>query len=91
MESQSATDSSLLLRLFEYDSQAALNDAVVEDNRLIIDFPRSAVIFLRHTRNTLEEMDPLIRTPGGNVSYKIPLIKNKNYAFLHLSVLLLSF
>ncbi len=79
MESQSTADSSLLLRLFEYDSQTALDDAVVEDNRLVVDFPRSAVIFLRHTKNTLDEMETIIRTPGGNVSYKIPVIKNKNY------------
>ncbi len=79
IESQSTADSSLLLRLFEYDSQAALDDAAVEGNRLVVDFPRSAVIFLRHTKNTPDEMETMIRTPGGNVSYKIPVIKSKNY------------
>ena len=56
IESQSTADSSLLLRLFEYDSQAALDDAIVENSRLVVDFPRSAVIFLRHTRSTPDEM-----------------------------------
>ena len=75
IESQSTADSSLLLRLFEYDSQEALDDAIVENDRLVVDFPRSAVIFLRHTRKTPDEMETIIRTPGGNVSYKIPVIK----------------
>jgi len=67
------------LRLFEYDSQETLDDAVVKNNKLVVDFPHSAVIFLRHTRNTPDEMETIIRTPGGNVSYKIPVIKTKNY------------
>jgi len=79
IESQSTTDSSLLLRLFEYDSQEALDEAVVEGSRLVVDFPHSAVIFLRHTRNIPDEMETVIRTPGGTVSYKIPVIKSKNY------------
>jgi len=67
------------LRLFEYDSQETLDDAVVKNNKLVVDFPHSAVIFLRHTRNTPNEMETIIRTPGGNVFYEFPIMKAKKY------------
>ncbi len=79
VESQSTTDSSMLLRLFEYDSQAALDDAVVKEHSLVVDFPRSAVLFLRHTKDTPDKMNIIIRTPGGNVSYCIPVVKTQEY------------
>ncbi len=79
IESQSTSDSSMLLRLFEYDSQAALDDAAVQKYKLEVNFPHSAVLFLRHTRNTPDEMEIIIHTPGGNVAYTIPVVKTQNY------------
>ncbi len=79
IESQSTADSSLLLRLFEYDSQAALDDAAVEGNKLVVDFPHSAVLFLRQTKATPDKMNIIMRTPGGEVSYDIPVIKTQRY------------
>ncbi len=69
----------MLLRLFEYDSQVALDDARIEANTLVVDFPRSAVLFLRHTKTTPDELTITIHTPGGDVSYRIPVIKTQNY------------
>ncbi len=79
MESQSTPDSSMLLRLFEYASQSALDDAVVNENELFVDFPHSAVLFLRHTKTIPDEMTITIRTPGGNVSYGIQVVKTQTY------------
>lgn len=66
-------------RLFEYGSQAALDSAFEEDNQLVVEFPQTAVLFLRHTRNTPDKMKIRIQTSGGNVFYNIPIIKTQKY------------
>ena len=38
-----------------------------------------AVIYLRSSSNTPEELKVMIRTPGGNITYDIPIIKLKSY------------
>lgn len=80
LECQCRPDGSMLIRMFEYDSQIALDDAVVEGYTMTIPFPRSAVLFLRHDRNTPDCMAVTIRTEGGDVSYKIPVIKLQEYS-----------
>lgn len=79
IESQSNADSSMPRRLFEYGSQVALDDAVEEGDQLVVDFPRTAVLFLRHTRNTPDEMKIKIQTTGGSVLYNVPVIKIQKY------------
>ncbi len=79
IESQSTPDNSLLIRLFEYASQSALDDVLIEYNRLVVDFPHSAVLFLRHTKTTPDEMFITIRTPRGEVSYGIPAVRTQKY------------
>ncbi len=79
IECQSTADSSMIMRMFEYDAQIALDEGEVDGERFIVTFPKSAVLYLRHTRNTPEEMIVEIRTPGGNVSYGIPVMKTQKY------------
>ena len=56
IECQSTADNSMLVRIFEYDAQIALDSGNIADNVLTVTFPNSAVIFLRHTGKTPNEM-----------------------------------
>ena len=79
LECQSTADSSMLVRLFEYGACIALDDAVQENNRIVLEFPNAAVLFLRSNRNTPDFMSIELKTPDGSVSYKIPVAKMQNY------------
>ena len=76
LESQSTADTSLLLRIFEYDTQIALDQTGrIKDHTLKVSLPRTAVIFLRSNKDTPDAMKIEIETPGGTVVYKIPVIR----------------
>lgn len=79
MECQSTPDNSMLVRIFEYDAQIALDNGIIEGNTLTVDFPNSAILFLRCDEKTPDEMKLCLRTPGGNLTYGIPIMKQKNY------------
>ena len=79
-ECQSNDDSSMLVRFFEYDAQIALDDGKVRENVLTVEFPHSAVLFLRSSADTPERMRTRIDTPGGSVSYDIVVIKLQRYS-----------
>ena len=79
VECQSTADNSMLVRIFEYGAQIALDDAVKKGNRIVLEFPHAAVLFLRSTGNTPDEMEIVIKTPGGSVEYKIPVAKMQSY------------
>ncbi|MGN0354986.1 MAG: hypothetical protein ACI4EI_07910 [Muricoprocola sp.] len=67
------------VRFFEYDAQIALDDKEMEKDKMILTFPYSAALYLRHTRNAPDALTLEIRTPGGTVSYKIPVLKAQRY------------
>ena len=69
----------MVIRMFEYDSQIALDNGEIEENRLTVTFPGSAVIYLRHTRTTPDAMMVEIKTPGGAITYEIPVLKTQKY------------
>ncbi len=78
-ECQSTPDSSMLIRLFEYDAQIALDDGEIAENGLTVTFPHSAVLFLRHNNKTPDTMTVHMITPGGEISYNIPVMKVQQY------------
>lgn len=80
IECQSTSDSSMLVRMFEYGAQIALDEGKTEKNVLEVEFPHSAVLFLRSTKNTPDKMKICMKTPGGDVSYDIPVMKIKEYS-----------
>lgn len=47
VECQSTTDGTRMIRLFEYDVQIAMEDAVQKGNEVIFTFPRVTVLYLR--------------------------------------------
>ena len=52
---------------------------IFTSNILTVQFPDSAIVFLRHTQNTPEHMTVKVLTPGGKVSYIVPVLKVKRY------------
>ena len=79
VESQSTPDSTMLVRMFEYDTQIALDDGEVMGNTLTVSFPHSAVLFLRSTGETPDEMIIRMIAPAGELSYTIPVVKMQRY------------
>lgn len=78
-ECQSSVDSSMLVRLWEYDTQIALDEGEIKGNVLTVTLPHSAVLFLRCDTTTPDSMKIMIITPGGSVSYNIPVMKSQLY------------
>ena len=79
IECQSTEDGTMIVRMFEYDTQLALENREFTSNILTVQFPDSAIVSLRHTKNTPEEMTVKVLTPGGRVSYTVPVLKVKRY------------
>ena len=79
-ECQATADGSMLIRFFEYDSQIALDTGTIEGSVLTVAFPHSAAIFLRHKPDTPDRLTIRIMTPGGEVSYQIPVMKVQQYS-----------
>ncbi len=65
--------------MFQYDSQIALNNGDLKDNVLTVNFPHGAVLYLRNYKNTPDNMQIVIQTPGSEASYKIPVLKVQEY------------
>lgn len=80
LECQSSTDGSMVVRIYEYDSQIALKDSSLANGVLNVNFPQSAVLYLRHNKNTPDTLTICIHTPGGSVSYDVPALKVKRYS-----------
>ena len=79
-ECQSTPDSTMLLRMYQYDSQVAFGDNTLEAGKLTVRYPLSAVLFLRHTRNTPDTMHIYVETSQGRVLQEVRVMKLKNYA-----------
>lgn len=80
IECQSFEDGSMVVRMFEYDTQIALENRELTPDTLTVSFHDSAIISLRHTSHTPDEMNINILTPGGNVSYNVPVLKVRQYS-----------
>lgn len=79
LECQSSTDGTIMYRIFEYDSQIALQDSAISDNKLVVNFPNSAILYLRHNENTPDWMKIEIRVPEAACSYHVPVMKVQRY------------
>lgn len=79
-ECQSTPDSRMLIRLFEYDAQIALDGGEVVDEKLTVSFPHSAVLYLRCSKKTPGKYVYVIETPGGTVTYDVPVLRLPAYS-----------
>ena len=80
LECQSTADGTMMYRIFEYDSQIALQAGEVLGDKLTVKFPNTAILYLRHNKNTPKRMQIEIRVPGAACSYSVPVMKVQNYS-----------
>lgn len=79
-ECQSTPDSKMLIRLFEYDAQIALDKGEVTKEVLTVEFPNTAVLYLRYAKTkAVDAYKYIIKTPGGKIEYDVPLFKAQQY------------
>ena len=80
IECQSTSDDTMLVRMFEYDAQIALDAGEVSDGVLTVRFPASAILYLRCRASTPDVLTVRIELPGGGfASYDIPVMKAQRY------------
>ena len=79
-ECQSNADNTLIIRIFEYITQVALDSGEIINHKLIVTIPNAAVLFLRSNRNTPNAMTIVINTPGGSVNFDVPIMKVNSYS-----------
>ena len=80
IECQSRNDNRMLVRVFEYETQVALDAGEIEGWKLKVRIPNSGVLYLRSTKGTPERMEIEIETPGGTVSYDVKTMRMKDYS-----------
>lgn len=80
LECQSSTDGTIMYRIFEYDSQIAMQNSSFSKDKLVVKFPNTAVLYLRHNQNTPDFMTLEIRVPKATCSYMIPIMKVQKYS-----------
>ena len=80
LECQSSLDGTIMYRIFEYDSQIAMQDSFLWEDRLTVKFPNTAILYLRHNSNTPDYMTIEIQVPGASCSYVVPTMKVQNYS-----------
>ncbi len=80
LECQSTDDDTLLIRIFEYITQEALDSGTINKYQLTVTIPHAAVLFLRSKKSTPNSMNIVINTPGGSVSFNVPVMKVQSYS-----------
>ena len=80
LECQSSTDGTIMYRIFEYDSQIAMQSSSLTKDKLVVKFPNTAILYLRHNRSTPDYMTLEIRVPGATCSYVVPVMKVQTYS-----------
>ncbi|MGN0404317.1 MAG: hypothetical protein ACI4F1_03770 [Bariatricus sp.] len=79
-ECQSTADGTIIMRVFEYGSQIAIRDSYIENNVLTVHFPKTAILYLRQTKNLPDYMNICIRVPEASCTYRVPVMKVQNYS-----------
>lgn len=83
-ECEIKNDSTMVLRMFEYDVHIALSyhdSSSNSESSMMLHFPHSAVLYLQDTESTPDELTCAIHFQDGGVyKYKIPTIKVQSYS-----------
>ena len=69
----------ILVRIFEYDAQIALDEGEIEGETIKVTFPNTAVLYLRNSSKTPDSMKVRIIVPGDSAEYTVPIIKMADY------------
>lgn len=80
VECQSTNDSSMVIRMIEYDFAIALEQALAAGQPYEIDFPSSCVLFLRHSDKTPDVLQLKVNLPNGeSFLYETKVVKAQSY------------
>ena len=79
LECQSTADGTMEIRMWEYDAQIALMEKEYRNGVLHVNFPDSAVIYLRSSKTTSDELKICIHVRQKQLQYGIPILKVKDY------------
>ena len=79
LECQTRPDGNILARIVEYDTLISIDSNRRKGFSMTLDFPHTGVLLLRTYKTTPDKMAVTFRTPGGNISYDIPIMKIQNY------------
>lgn len=80
IECQSTDDTTMVIRMIEYDFAIGIEHAEKQGRRYRIVFPKSCVLFLRSSGNTPDYLEADVVFPDGNTYlYSIPTIKMADY------------
>ena len=80
IECQSSVDGTMTVRIFEYSTQIAITTAESDVSKTVFTMPASGILYLRCNDSTPDSQEIVVNTPGGTVSYKIPIVKIKDYS-----------
>ncbi len=80
IECESNPKNGIEIRMIEYDFHVALSHWEREEDRAVLRFPESAVLFLRHNSKSPDKLKVKLIMPDGSVAnYKVPVVKVQNY------------
>ena len=79
LECQSTKDNSMLIRMFEYDTQIALDRGELKENVLTVVFPNPGILYLRGKEEIPNALKVELKTPGGVLSYDVQVMKLQMY------------
>lgn len=79
LENQSTPDKTILKRIFEYDAMLAVETSEETKKGLEAALPKAAVIYLRNSKSAANQMQIELHTPGGMMTYSVPVIKVSDY------------
>lgn len=85
IECQSTDDTTMAIRMIEYDFAIAVENAEKQGRRYRIEFPKSCVLFLRSSGNTPDYLEADVIFPDGKTHvYSISAIKMADYTKDHI-------
>ena len=70
----------IMIRIFEYTSQIAVDGAEYKKGKLSVEFPNTGLLLLKGKPSDPDEAEIEIKTPTGRVSYKVPVIKESDFS-----------
>lgn len=79
LEAQSTPDTTMVQRVYEYDSAIAYKYRSMDGGDMTVQFPPSAVIFLRQTKTTPDVMRIVVKTSHGAAIQEVAVMKLRNY------------
>ena len=80
IECQSVDDTTMAIRMIEYDFAIALDSARKYGRRYRMEFPKSCVLYLRSGKNTPDFLEVEVVFPDGKIQvYRIPTVKLDEY------------